>query len=36
MALVIIPTIHEINTVHKKKLNKLKRLLYNSTLSVGY
>ena len=36
MALVIIPTIHEINIVHKEKVNKLKRLLYNSTSSVGY
>ena len=33
---IIIPSIHEINTVHKEKVNKLKRLLYNSTLSFGY
>ena len=31
------PTIHEINTIHKEKVIKLKYLLYtNSTSSVGY
>ena len=35
--LIITPTIHEINTVHKEKVIELKCLLYtNSTLSDGY
>ena len=28
--------VHEINTVHKEKVNKLKHLLYNSTSSFDY